>query len=105
MKNKFSPELKVGILVLAAILVILYMSFRIGAVGGFRQGSYTVYVLLENAGGLDQRTPVQIAGVDVGRIGSVKLEQYRALRRPPDQKRDSDPEGQPGIRKDPGCPR
>jgi phospholipid/cholesterol/gamma-HCH transport system substrate-binding protein len=79
MKNKFSPELKVGILVLAAIVVILYMSFRIGAVGGFRQGSYTVYVLLENAGGLDQRTPVQIAGVDAGRIGSVKLEQYRAL--------------------------
>lgn len=79
MKNTFSPELKVGILVLAAILVLLYMSFRIGAVGGFRQSSYSVSVLLNNAGGLDKRTPVQIAGVDVGRIGSVKLEQYRAL--------------------------
>lgn len=79
MKNRFTPEFKVGILVLAAILVILYMSFRIGAIGGFRYGSYTVYVTLDNAGGLDQRTPVQLAGVDVGRIGSIKLEQYKAL--------------------------
>ncbi len=79
MKNRFSPELKVGILVLAAILVLLYMSFRIGAIGWFLQDSYTVYVELENAGGLDRRTPVQIAGVDVGRIGWIRLEQYKAF--------------------------
>jgi len=79
MKKTFSPELKVGALVLAAILVLLYMSFRIGAIGGLRQGAYTVYVTLGNAGGLDQRTPIQIAGVDVGRIRSIKLEQYKAL--------------------------
>jgi phospholipid/cholesterol/gamma-HCH transport system substrate-binding protein len=79
MKNRFTPELKVGALVLAAILVLVYMSFRIGAIGGFRHSSYTVYVSLDNAAGLDQRTPVQIAGVDVGRIGSIKLEQYKAF--------------------------
>lgn len=79
MNRKVTPELKVGILVLAAILVLLYMSFRIGSLGGFRERGYLLYVTVENAGGLDPRTPVQIAGVEVGKVDSIKLEGYKAL--------------------------
>ncbi|MEN6616420.1 MAG: MlaD family protein [Syntrophorhabdus sp.] len=79
MERKISPEVKVGILVAASILVILYMSFRIGALGGFHRAGYIVYARLDNAAGLDRRTPVQIAGVDEGKIASIKLEGYKAL--------------------------
>ena len=78
MKEKLAPQLKVGILVLVAILVVLYMSFRIGILGELRTSGYTVYVTLENAAGLDRRTPVQIAGVDVGTISRIELEGYKA---------------------------
>ncbi|MHB8111024.1 MAG: MlaD family protein [Syntrophorhabdaceae bacterium] len=79
MIGKISPEIKVGILVAASIFVILYMSFRIGSLGGLHKGGYTVYATLDDAAGLDRRTPVQIAGVGVGKIGNVKLEGYKAL--------------------------
>lgn len=80
MKDKrVSTELKVGILVLAAILVLFYMSFRIGKFGAFHEPGYDLYVTLQNAGGIDPRTPIQIAGVEVGRVRNIKLEGYKAL--------------------------
>jgi len=78
-KKLVSTELKVGVLVLIAILVLFYMSFRIGKFGAFHEPGYDLYVTLQNASGLDPRTPVQIAGVEIGKVRSIKLEGYKAL--------------------------
>jgi phospholipid/cholesterol/gamma-HCH transport system substrate-binding protein len=42
-----------------------------------REG-YTLYAKLPNTGGLKKGSVVEIAGVEVGRVKSVTLEQYQA---------------------------
>ena len=69
----------VGILVLIGIILLFYMSFRIGKFGAFGQQGYEVMVSLDNANGLDPRSPVHIAGVEVGKIKTIKLDGYKAL--------------------------
>ncbi len=76
--NRVSAELKVGILVLIGITILFYMSFRVGKFGVFREGGYTLYAVFENAGGLDPKTPVHLAGVEIGRVRSIRLEGYKA---------------------------
>jgi phospholipid/cholesterol/gamma-HCH transport system substrate-binding protein len=77
-RNKISSEIKVGILVILAIIVFFYMSFRIGKLGVFREGGYEVAATLTNAGGLDPKTPVQIAGIEVGKVRRITLQGMRA---------------------------
>jgi len=69
----------VGILVLIGIILLFYMSFRIGKFGTFGQQGYEITLSLNNANGLDPRSPVHIAGVDVGKIKTIKLDGYKAL--------------------------
>ena len=76
--NKISPELKVGIVVLVSILILFYMSFRIGKFGAFRERGYEITVTFANANGLDPRSPVQIAGVEVGKVKKIALDAYKA---------------------------
>jgi len=79
MNNKlFSTELKVGVLVIVGILMLFYMSFRIGRYGIFQEQGYELSVTFANASGLDVKTPVQIAGVAVGKIKEIALEGYKA---------------------------
>jgi phospholipid/cholesterol/gamma-HCH transport system substrate-binding protein len=77
-KKKISSEMLVGILVLIGIILLFYMSFRIGRFGAIGQQGYEIMVTLNNATGLDPRSPVQIAGIEVGRIKTIKLEGYKA---------------------------
>ncbi|MEE9615028.1 MAG: MlaD family protein [Thermodesulfobacteriota bacterium] len=75
---KLTPEAKVGLFVFIGIILLAYMSMR---VGGFTFGGdegYTLNVKLKNAGGLDQNASVQVAGVEVGRIKEIMLDNYKA---------------------------
>lgn len=79
MKSKIiSTELKVGMLVIVGILLLFYMSFRVGKYGFFREQGYELFVTFSNASGLDVKTPVQIAGVEIGKIKEIMLDGYRA---------------------------
>jgi phospholipid/cholesterol/gamma-HCH transport system substrate-binding protein len=55
------------------------MSFRIGKFGVFREAGYDVIVSFDNASGLDPKSPVQIAGVQVGKVRKIKLDGYKAM--------------------------
>ena len=77
-KNAISAELKVGVLVLVGIIILFYMSFRIGKYGVFREEGYEIVVSIGNASGLDIKTPVQIAGVEIGKVRKITLEDYKA---------------------------
>lgn len=74
-----SSEIKVGIMILVGILILFYMSFRIGKYGVFGESGYDLNVSFRNATGLDVRTPVKIAGVEVGRIKKISLDGFNAL--------------------------
>ncbi len=78
-RERFSPELKVGIVVLVGFIILFYMSIRIGKYGAFGEKGYELQVYLENANGIDSKSPVLIAGVEVGRVRRVKLDNFKAL--------------------------
>jgi len=77
-KRMIGTEIKVGLLVLAGVILLFYMSFRVEKFGFFRDKGYELSVVFDNATGLDKRTPVYIAGVQVGNIGNISLEGYKA---------------------------
>ena len=64
-----TTEFKVGIVVLLGIAILFYMSFRVGKFGTLTEGrGYTVTAHFNNIAGLDTKSPVEVAGVEVGRV-------------------------------------
>jgi phospholipid/cholesterol/gamma-HCH transport system substrate-binding protein len=74
-----SSEAKVGLFVLVGLIILGYMSFQVGKQSfGTKQG-YTLEVTFDNAAGLARDASVQIAGVEVGRVESIRLKDGKAL--------------------------
>ena len=74
-----STEAKVGLFVLVALIILGYMSFRVGEYGfGLKKG-YLVSVTFDNVTGLEKDASVTIAGVEVGRVDSIGLKDGQAL--------------------------
>jgi len=79
MMISISSEAKVGLFVLVALILLAYMSFRVGEYGfGLKKG-YFVNVLFDNVTGLEKDASVTIAGVEVGRVESISLADGKAL--------------------------
>ena len=66
-------EVKVGLLVLLAAAVTVYMSFRVTSQKtGF--GEFVTYrAIASNASGIFPKTPIKMAGIDAGRIIGIEL--------------------------------
>ena len=73
-----SSQLKVGIVVLLGIVTLFYMSFRVGKFGALTKGGYDIVVHFDDVSGLDIRSPVELAGVEVGVLRRISLDGYRA---------------------------
>ncbi len=70
-----TTEFKVGLVVLAGIILLFYMSFRIGKFGSLTEGAgYSVAAHFKNIAGIDTKSPVEIAGVEVGRVNKISLD-------------------------------
>jgi phospholipid/cholesterol/gamma-HCH transport system substrate-binding protein len=73
-----TTELKVGLLILSGIGIIVYSSV---VVTGWRPGqsdTYALTVYFSNASGLLVGSPVQVAGVKIGQVEDIGLEQGQA---------------------------
>ncbi|HEX8674431.1 MAG TPA: MlaD family protein [Longimicrobium sp.] len=66
-------EVQVGIFVLVGILSVLFALFLLTDPGTFR-GRYYVSTLVETAGGIRKGDPVQLRGVNIGRIRSFEIQ-------------------------------
>jgi len=74
-----SSEAKVGLFVFVALILLAYMSFRVGEYGfGLKKG-YFVNVVFDNVTGLDKDASVTIAGVEVGKVERISLSDGKAL--------------------------
>jgi phospholipid/cholesterol/gamma-HCH transport system substrate-binding protein len=74
-------EIAVGLFVVAGLAALLFQSIRVGSFNGDSvDNPYTVHAYFDNIGGLKVRAPVTMAGVNIGRIRSIKLDSdtYRA---------------------------
>ena len=75
-------DIWVGIFVVAGFLALLFLSMRVGNLGGNKiESPYLLQARFDNIGGLKPRAPVKSAGVVVGRIDSIALDSqnYQAL--------------------------
>ncbi len=77
-----SIETLVGLFVLLGIAALVFLAFKAANLGSFNTGgTYTLIAKFDNVGGLKVRAPVRSAGVTVGRVASITLDQqtYQGL--------------------------
>lgn len=70
MKEKI--EIKVGIFVTIALLLLAVMILSIGRLHFFKKG-YEFFVIFDFAGGLDVQSPVYFAGIKIGNVSKLDL--------------------------------
>jgi phospholipid/cholesterol/gamma-HCH transport system substrate-binding protein len=76
---KIDKELAVGVFLLIGIFSLIYISVRLGKLEVLGGEGYTLYASFENAGGVKAGANVEIAGVKIGAVNSVSLDNYQAL--------------------------
>ncbi len=78
MMKKFDLELAVGLFIIAGIVCLGYLSIKLGKMEIVGQKGYEIRGVFSNIGGLKVGSSVEIAGVNVGRVKSIALENYQA---------------------------
>ena len=77
--KRFDLELSVGLFIIAGIICLGYLSIKLGKMEVFgSRKMYEVYGVFSNSGGLKTGSVITIAGVDVGRVRSISLDNYQA---------------------------
>ena len=76
--KKFDLELIVGIFVLAGVLCLGYLSVKLAKMELFHEDGYELYAIFTDAGGLKAGSSVLIAGMEVGRVKSITMQDYEA---------------------------
>jgi phospholipid/cholesterol/gamma-HCH transport system substrate-binding protein len=67
-----SAEVKVGLVVLLGVVLLTYMTFTVGGFR-FREKGYSLFGVFDTTAGLDKKSPVRVAGVEVGRVDNITL--------------------------------
>lgn len=70
-------ETKVGIFALVALVIIGFITLKIGSRAFVLSGGYDVVLVIDNAIGIRAKTPVEIAGIKVGQVKSIELLESR----------------------------
>lgn len=68
-------ELIVGVFMLVGILCLGYLSIRLGKMELFSGNTYQVYADFDSVSGLKSGAAVEIAGVEVGKVDRILLDQ------------------------------
>lgn len=76
--RKLDLELTVGLFVVVGIICLGYLSIKLGKMEVLGKKGYEVYALFSNSGGLKAGSSIVIAGVEVGRVKNITLENYQA---------------------------
>ncbi|MBW2058200.1 MAG: outer membrane lipid asymmetry maintenance protein MlaD [Deltaproteobacteria bacterium] len=76
--KRFDLELSVGLFVIFGIICLGYLSVKLARMEIMGSKGYNLYAVFSNSGGLKAGSPVVIAGVEVGRVKSIALENYQA---------------------------
>lgn len=72
MKNS-ATELKVGLFVILALAALAYMTTKISKGENTGTDAYQVSVYFNNVSGLKMGSPVEVAGIEVGRVTDISL--------------------------------
>jgi phospholipid/cholesterol/gamma-HCH transport system substrate-binding protein len=77
--NGSTRDFVTGLFVIVGLGALAWLSFAVGGVQYKGDGGFPVYGLFDQIAGLKPKAPVQIAGVHVGQVSSIGLdESFRA---------------------------
>ena len=76
--KRFNLEFQVGIFFLVGIACLAYLSVRLGKLDIIQGKGTVLYAVFTNVGGLKDGAEVQIAGVNIGRVKGIVLDDYQA---------------------------
>ena len=74
MQPSATRDLIVGLFVAVGLAAIAYLSIQVGGLSYKGPGGLRVYAVFDEIGGLKPRAPVSIAGVTVGQVVSIDLD-------------------------------
>jgi phospholipid/cholesterol/gamma-HCH transport system substrate-binding protein len=77
--RKINIETGVGIFIVVGLLCLAYLSVKLGDVSLFGTKQYMVKARFANVSGLKEGATVEVAGVTVGKVESIRLDNYEAL--------------------------
>jgi phospholipid/cholesterol/gamma-HCH transport system substrate-binding protein len=75
MQSSSSRDLVVGLFVVVGLAAIAYLSVQVGGLSYTGPGGLTLVGSFDEIGGLSVRAPVTIAGVKVGKVASITLDE------------------------------
>ncbi len=73
-----STELKVGIFAIIVIMVLSYMTFKVGSLPLLWEKGYRLYAEFKDISGLDEKSRIKIAGVEAGIVEKIELKRGKA---------------------------
>ena len=77
--KKYSIETVVGIFVVIGLLCVAYMTVKLGKVTLFGNNYYSLYAHFGSVSGLREGSPIEIDGIEVGRVERLTLDQEKQL--------------------------
>lgn len=73
--KKYSLETIVGIFIVIGLLCIGYMTIKLGKIPIFGGDYYSLYARFSSVSGLRVDSPVEIGGIEVGRVEQLNVDQ------------------------------
>lgn len=77
--KKYSIETAVGIFVVAGLLCVAYMTVKLGKVSLLGNEYYSLYASFTSVSGLRLGNPVEIDGIEVGRVAGLNIDQEKQM--------------------------
>ena len=77
--EKKGLEFSVGLFLLIGLLCLAYLSLNLGDIRLFGTSDYMVQARFSTVSGLKERASVTMAGVEIGRVENIQLEDGMAL--------------------------
>ena len=77
--KRFSLEVAVGVFVLLGLCALAYLSIQLGQIQIGKGNTYTLTAVFSTVAGLQAGASVEVAGVPVGRVETIDLEDFEAF--------------------------
>ncbi len=77
--KKYSTETTVGIFVVIGLLSIGYMAVKLGKIPLFEENTYPLYARFTSVSGLKVGSPVEMFGIQVGKVAKLEIDFKREM--------------------------
>ena len=75
MQHNTTRDLVVGLFVLVGLLALAYLSLKVGGLEFGGEKRIVLYATFNDIGGLSVRAPVRVAGVKIGQVSAIDLDE------------------------------